>query len=56
MKEFPEILNIHDLHVWQFTKDKTFLTAHIIFINPQVKKKKKKRREKSIRFSLCLIK
>ncbi|XKL64428.1 hypothetical protein PGB90_004514 [Kerria lacca] len=41
MKEFPEILNIHDLHVWQFTKDKTFLTAHIIFINPQVYTKMK---------------
>ncbi|KAK7588138.1 hypothetical protein V9T40_005383 [Parthenolecanium corni] len=33
---FPMILNIHDLHVWEFTRRKTFLTAHIIFMNPQV--------------------
>ncbi len=36
MKEFPAILNVHDLHVWQFTKGETFFTAHIIFLNPQV--------------------
>ncbi|XP_065201708.1 calcium/manganese antiporter SLC30A10 [Planococcus citri] len=36
MKEFPDIINVHDLHVWQFTKGKTFFTAHIIFHNPKV--------------------
>lgn len=36
MKEFPDIINVHDLHVWQFTKGKTFFTAHIIFLNPKV--------------------
>lgn len=36
MNHFPTILNIHDLHVWEFTRRKTFLTAHIIFMNPQV--------------------
>lgn len=37
-EKFPAILNVHDLHVWQFTKDEIFLTAHIVFISPQVRR------------------
>lgn len=36
IKTFPDIVNVHDLHVWQLTADKTISTAHIIFLNPQV--------------------
>ena len=35
-RDFPDVLNVHDLHVWQFSKGKTICTAHIIFLNPQV--------------------
>lgn len=37
MKTFPDIVNVHELHIWQLTEDKIISTAHIIFLNPQVK-------------------
>ncbi|XP_013774061.1 zinc transporter 1-like [Limulus polyphemus] len=30
MLEFPAILNVHDLHVWQLTSDRAIATLHII--------------------------
>lgn len=36
MKDFPDVLNVHDLHVWTLTRKQAFLTAHIIFLNSQV--------------------
>ncbi|KAK7790713.1 hypothetical protein R5R35_007952 [Gryllus longicercus] len=33
LKAFPDILNVHDLHVWRLTASKVFSTAHIIFLN-----------------------
>ncbi|VVC35342.1 Cation efflux protein [Cinara cedri] len=35
MKTFPDIVNVHELHIWQMTEDKIVSTAHIIFYNPQ---------------------
>lgn len=35
VEAFPNILNVHDIHVWQLTKDKTVSTAHLIFLNAQ---------------------
>jgi len=35
IKAFPDIVNVHELHVWELTEDKTYCTAHIIFLNPQ---------------------
>ncbi|XP_054260021.1 proton-coupled zinc antiporter SLC30A1 [Macrosteles quadrilineatus] len=32
---FPDIVNVHELHVWTLTADKTYCTAHIIFLNPK---------------------
>lgn len=32
---FPDIINVHDLHVWQMTATKVISTAHIIFQNPK---------------------
>ncbi|XP_046666802.1 uncharacterized protein LOC124358546 [Homalodisca vitripennis] len=32
---FPDIVNVHELHVWRLTVDKTYCTAHIIFLNPK---------------------
>jgi len=37
LEEFPDVVNIHDLHVWQFTPDKVFATSHIVFTNPKVR-------------------
>lgn len=37
LKAFPDIINVHELHVWRLTVDKTYSTAHIIFLNPQVR-------------------
>lgn len=31
LKSFTEILNVHDLHIWQLTSSKLVSTAHIIF-------------------------
>nr|CAI5857652.1 unnamed protein product [Callosobruchus analis] len=33
---FPDIVNIHDLHVWQLTANKVISTVHIIFQNPKL--------------------
>uniref|UniRef100_A0A8D8TQA7 Zinc transporter 10 n=1 Tax=Cacopsylla melanoneura TaxID=428564 RepID=A0A8D8TQA7_9HEMI len=35
VEAFPNILNVHEIHVWQLTPSKTVSTAHIIFLNPQ---------------------
>lgn len=35
VEAFPNIVNVHEIHVWQLTGDKTVSTAHIIFLNPQ---------------------
>jgi len=37
MKTFPDIVNVHELHIWQLTEVKIISTAHIIFLNPQVR-------------------
>jgi len=37
MKTFPDIVNVHELHIWQLTEDKIISTAHIMFLNPQVR-------------------
>ncbi|KAK6626018.1 hypothetical protein RUM43_006322 [Polyplax serrata] len=34
LQAFPNVVNVHDLHVWQLTADKIISTAHIIFLNP----------------------
>lgn len=39
MTTFPDIVSVHELHIWQLTEDKIISTAHIIFLNPQVKHK-----------------
>ncbi|KAK9869997.1 hypothetical protein WA026_006094 [Henosepilachna vigintioctopunctata] len=36
VKKFPEIVNVHDFHVWQLTADKVISTVHIIFQRPEV--------------------
>ncbi|CAH0560222.1 unnamed protein product [Brassicogethes aeneus] len=36
LNHFPEILNVHDFHVWQLTASKIISTVHIIFQNPKV--------------------
>lgn len=36
IEHFPDIVNVHDLHVWQLTATKVISTAHIIFQNPTV--------------------
>lgn len=36
LQHFPDIVNVHDLHVWQLTATKVISTAHIIFQNPTV--------------------
>lgn len=38
VQKFPEILSIHDLHIWQLTQHKFVSTAHIIFSDPFVYK------------------
>lgn len=38
VQKFPEILSIHDLHIWQLTQHKFVSTAHIIFEHPSVYK------------------
>ncbi|GLV35489.1 Zinc transporter 77C [Carabus blaptoides fortunei] len=35
IKQFPDIVNVHDLHVWQLTAQKVISTAHIVFKNPR---------------------
>lgn len=36
MKEFPEIVNVHHLHIWTFTPDKVVATAHVVFASPRI--------------------
>lgn len=36
MKKFVEIKGVHDLHIWQLTRDKYVSTVHVIFQDPDV--------------------
>ncbi|XP_045479879.1 zinc transporter 1 isoform X1 [Harmonia axyridis] len=36
LKQFPDIVNVHDFHVWQLTTNKVISTVHIILQNPEV--------------------
>jgi len=36
-KAFPDILNMHDFHVWRLTHSRIFCTVHVVFREPQVK-------------------
>lgn len=36
LTHFPDIVNVHDFHVWQLTASKVISTVHIIFQNPKV--------------------
>lgn len=36
MKKFPEIINFHDLHIWQLTSSKSVSTIHIKFKSQQL--------------------
>uniref|UniRef100_U5EQ60 Putative integral to membrane n=1 Tax=Corethrella appendiculata TaxID=1370023 RepID=U5EQ60_9DIPT len=36
LESFKEIINVHDLHIWQLSASKYVSTAHIIFQNPNV--------------------
>ena len=36
LKSFDDIVNVHDLHIWQLTASKYVSTVHIIFQNPNV--------------------
>lgn len=36
VKQFPDIVNVHDFHIWQLTANKIISTVHIIFKNPKV--------------------
>ncbi|CAG9859929.1 unnamed protein product [Phyllotreta striolata] len=38
LKHFPDIVNVHDFHIWQLTASKVISTVHIIFQNPKVYK------------------
>ncbi|CAH1104113.1 unnamed protein product [Psylliodes chrysocephalus] len=38
LNHFPDIVNIHDFHIWQLTASKVISTVHIIFQNPKVYK------------------
>lgn len=33
---FPDIVNVHDLHVWQLNGEKVVSTVHIIYADPTV--------------------
>lgn len=37
LKTFPDIVNVHELHIWQLNEEKIISTAHIIFLNPKVR-------------------
>lgn len=37
LKKFPDVVNIHDFHVWQLTANKLISTIHIIFKNKDVR-------------------
>lgn len=36
LSHFPDIVNVHDFHVWQLTANKVISTVHVIFKNPKV--------------------
>uniref|UniRef100_A0A1Q3FL19 Putative zn2+ transporter znt1 n=1 Tax=Culex tarsalis TaxID=7177 RepID=A0A1Q3FL19_CULTA len=36
LKTFPDIVSVHDLHIWQLNSNKYVSTAHVIFKNPKV--------------------
>ncbi|XP_068248677.1 proton-coupled zinc antiporter SLC30A1 [Palaemon carinicauda] len=36
LDEFPDILNVHHLHIWTFTPTKVVATAHVVFLNKRV--------------------
>ncbi|XP_055312370.1 proton-coupled zinc antiporter SLC30A1 [Sitodiplosis mosellana] len=36
LKRFDDIVNVHDLHIWQLTFSKYVSTVHILFHNPHV--------------------
>lgn len=36
LEHFPDILNVHDFHVWQLTASKIISTVHITFQNPKM--------------------
>uniref|UniRef100_A0A6P7H0N1 Zinc/cadmium resistance protein isoform X1 n=2 Tax=Diabrotica virgifera virgifera TaxID=50390 RepID=A0A6P7H0N1_DIAVI len=38
LNHFPDIVNIHDFHIWQLTAHRVISTVHIIFQNPKVYK------------------
>lgn len=35
-RSIKDIINVHDLHIWQLTANKSVCTAHIIFENPEI--------------------
>ncbi|XP_026468305.1 uncharacterized protein LOC113372197 [Ctenocephalides felis] len=35
LEAFPDIVNVHELHIWQLTANKIVSTAHIVFQNPE---------------------
>ncbi|XP_057661443.1 uncharacterized protein LOC130897001 isoform X1 [Diorhabda carinulata] len=39
LNHFPDIVNIHDFHIWQLTANKVISTVHIIFQNPKAYKR-----------------
>lgn len=38
LKTFPDIVSVHDLHIWQLSSNKYVSTAHVIFENPKVRR------------------
>lgn len=36
LRQFDDIVSVHDLHIWQMTSSKYVSTAHIVFNNPMV--------------------
>jgi len=36
LKTFQDIVSVHDLHIWQLTRNKYVSTVHIVFHDPQV--------------------
>lgn len=36
LETFPDIVSVHDLHIWQLNSTKYISTAHVIFANPKV--------------------
>lgn len=36
LRQFDDIVSVHDLHIWQMTSSKYVSTAHIVFHNPMV--------------------